>query len=64
GRVDLLCLDNSRFVQSTGQSGHVLSKHYSDMADLWVKGEYVTIPTDPAQYRASQSGTWTLTPSQ
>jgi len=61
---DFADLDNSRFVQSTGQSGHVLSKNYSDMADLWVKGGYVTIPTDPAKYRASQSGTWTLTPSQ
>ncbi|MEO0547249.1 MAG: penicillin acylase family protein, partial [Pseudomonadota bacterium] len=60
---DFADLNNSRFVQSTGQSGHVLSKHYSDMSELWVKGDYVTIPTDPARYRASQSGTWTLQPA-
>ena len=29
---------------NTGQSGHVLSPHYDDLADLWARGDYLTVP--------------------
>ena len=41
---DLADLDRSRFMQSTGQSGNVLSPWYSSFAERWAKVEYVTIP--------------------
>jgi len=41
---DLADLDRSIFMQSTGQSGNVLSPWYSDLAERWAKVEYITIP--------------------
>jgi penicillin amidase len=42
---DLADLERSRFMQSTGQSGNILSPWYSNMAERWAHVEYVTIPT-------------------
>jgi penicillin amidase len=36
--VDLDDLDRSRWVNLTGASGHVASKHYRDQTPLWVDG--------------------------
>ena len=41
---DLSNLDNSLFMQSTGQSGNVFSPWYSNFADRWAKVQYVKIP--------------------
>ncbi|HEY2628575.1 MAG TPA: penicillin acylase family protein, partial [Usitatibacter sp.] len=41
---DLADLDRSRFMQSTGQSGNILSPWYSNFAERWARVEYVTIP--------------------
>jgi penicillin G amidase len=41
---DLADLDRSLFMQSTGQSGNVLSPWYSSFAERWAKVEYITIP--------------------
>ncbi len=38
--VDFSDLENSRTIHPTGQSGHALSPHYDDMADLWLNGKY------------------------
>ena len=35
---DLSNLDNSRFALSSGQSGHILSAHFSDLAQSWRDG--------------------------
>ena len=35
--------DNSRAVNFPGQSGDPDNRHYSDLAELWVKGEYVPL---------------------
>jgi penicillin amidase len=37
--VDLAHLDASRWVQLTGQSGHVFDPHYTDQVDAWASGE-------------------------
>jgi penicillin G amidase len=42
---DLADLDNSLYMQSTGQSGNVLSPWYSNLAERWARVEYITIPT-------------------
>ncbi len=39
--TDLGHLDKSRFILSSGQSGHPSSPHYSDQTTLWQKGEYL-----------------------
>jgi penicillin amidase len=41
---DLADLDRSLYMQSTGQSGNVLSPWYASFADRWAKVEYITIP--------------------
>ncbi len=38
--VDLSDLDASLAIHPTGQSGHPGHKHYDDMIDLWLNGEY------------------------
>ncbi|MCC7046909.1 MAG: penicillin acylase family protein [Alphaproteobacteria bacterium] len=45
---DLSDLDNSRFIQASGQSGHILSPHYGDMLRRWREGRMIRIPVDPA----------------
>ena len=37
--VDLTDLDASRWVQLTGQSGHVFNPHYTDQVDAWAAGD-------------------------
>jgi penicillin amidase len=44
---DLADLERSLFMQSTGQSGNVLSPWYSSFAERWASVEYITIPTKP-----------------
>lgn len=42
---DLADLDRSRFMQSTGQSGNVLSPWYASFGERWARVEYIAIPT-------------------
>ena len=37
--VDLTDLDASRWVQLTGQSGHVFDPHYTDQTEAWAAGD-------------------------
>jgi len=48
GIYDLKNSDRSRYIISTGQSGNVYSPHYDDLLGIWAKGNYISIPTDPA----------------
>ncbi len=59
---DLADPDSSVFVISTGQSGHPLSRHYDDMAELWRRGEYVGMSLDPQLARAAATGITQLEP--
>ncbi len=42
---DLANLDNSRFIHTTGQSGHPLSLHYRDFARKWLDVDYIPMNT-------------------
>ncbi|SOC11761.1 penicillin acylase family protein [Rhodobacter maris] len=64
GVYDFADPDSSVFVISTGQSGHPLSGHYDDLADLWRRGEYVPMSLDPELARAAASGITRLTPAE
>jgi penicillin amidase len=60
GLFDLSDLDKSTYIQTTGQSGNVFSRHYRDFADRWAAVEAITIPTDPQSYERAQGGVWRL----
>ena len=64
GVYDFADPDSSVFILSTGQSGHPLSRHYDDMADLWRRGEYVPMSLDPALARAAAAGVTKILPAE
>ena len=64
GVYDLADPDSSVFVISTGQSGHLLSRHYDDLGELWRRGEYVPMSLDPDLARAASVGVTILRPQQ
>ncbi|MDF3413806.1 penicillin acylase family protein [Sulfitobacter sp. M57] len=63
GVYDFADPDSSVFVSSTGQSGHFLSRHYDDLAQLWRRGEYIPMSLDADLARAASVGVTTLTPA-
>lgn len=62
GVYDFADPDSSVFIQSTGQSGHPLSRFYDDLGELWRRGEYIPMSLDPALARAAAVGITVLTP--
>ncbi len=57
--VDFSDPDNSLYIISTGQSGHPLSRYYDDLAQLWRRGEYITMSLDDSYVRSGAVGvTW------
>lgn len=63
GVYDFADPDSSVFITSTGQSGHFLSRHYDDMAQLWRRGEYIPMSLDTELARAAAVGVTTLQPA-
>jgi penicillin amidase len=63
GVYDFADPDSSVFVISTGQSGHFLSHHYDDLAQLWRRGEYVPMSLDIDLARAANVGITRLQPA-
>ena len=62
GVYDFADPNSSVFIMSTGQSGHFLSRHYDDMAQLWRRGEYILMSLDADLARAASVGITTLVP--
>ncbi|MDU9003218.1 penicillin acylase family protein [Sedimentitalea todarodis] len=62
GVYDFADPDSSVFIISTGQSGHFLSRHYDDLAQLWRRGEYIPMSLDQDLARAAAVGTTILLP--
>ena len=63
GVYDFADSDSSVFIQSTGQSGHPLSRYYDDLSELWRRGEYIPMSLDPELARAAAVGITLLTPA-
>ena len=63
GVYDFADPDSSVFIISTGQSGHPLSRHYDNLAELWRRGEYVPMSLDESLARAGATGVTTLSPA-
>jgi len=62
GVYDFADPDSSVFVTSTGQSGHFLSRHYDDLAQMWRRGEYIPMSLDQELARAASVGVTLLIP--
>jgi penicillin amidase len=62
GVYDFADPDSSVFITSTGQSGHFLSRHYDDLAQLWRRGEYIPMSLDENLARAASVGVTRLEP--
>ena len=54
--VDLDDLDRSRWVNLTGASGHVASKHYRDQTPLWVDGRTLRMGVQPRRGAQGERG--------
>ena len=64
GVYDFADPDSSVFIISTGQSGHFLSRHYDDLAQLWRRGEYIPMSLDLGLARAAADGVTRLLPAR
>jgi len=62
GVYDFADPDSSVFITSTGQSGHFLSRHYDDLAQLWRRGEYIPMSLDVELAQAASVGITHLVP--
>ena len=56
--VSMRDLDESRWINLTGVSGHPFSDHYTDQTDLWAEGE--TLPWAFSAGAVEAAGTATL----
>ena len=61
--VDLANLDNSRWINQTGESGHVDDPNYLDQAPLWAAGETLPWAYSAAKIKAATTATLTLEPA-
>ena len=59
---DFADLDRSVVVISTGQSGHFLSRHYDDFAEVWRSGGYAPMSLDRRDAEAAAVGVTRLSP--
>ncbi len=61
--VSLADLDDSRWVNLTGESGHAFDRHYTDQADLWARGETLPWAFSKDAVDAAAKHTLTLRPA-
>ena len=54
--------ENSLFMISTGQSGHILSRHYDDLSELWQRGQYIPMTMDSQLIRSGSAGIMKFSP--
>jgi penicillin amidase len=61
---DLAQPDRSRWIVSTGQSGHPLSPYYVDQASRWAEGRYLTMSMNRRDFSSDAVGTLSLRPTE
>lgn len=59
---DFADLDRSVFALATGQSGHFLSRHYDDFAEIWRAGDYAPMSLARRDAEAGAVGVMRLEP--
>lgn len=47
--------DEFHLILTTGQSGNVMSGHYRDMTEMWLRGKYMEIKTDEKSIRNNKA---------
>ncbi|MCA0933578.1 penicillin acylase family protein [Lutimonas saemankumensis] len=52
--IDFSDVENARSILPTGQSGNVFSKHYSDQAEKYLRGEFIKMMLNKKEIRASK----------
>ena len=62
GVFDLADPSRSRFVIATGQSGHIFSKHYRDLAPLWRSGRAIALTGGEDELKAKGARLTTFSP--
>jgi penicillin G amidase len=60
GLYDLSDLDKSRFIITTGESGHIFSPHYGDLAPLWNDVKSIMISGSEDELKAAGAKELTL----
>lgn len=60
--ADMSNLDNSTWVNLTGNSGHPASPHYTDQIDAWATGEYYPWPFTPDAVTKAATNTLKIEP--
>ena len=60
--VDLANMNESRWVQLTGNSGHPFHPNYDDQLELWRTGQTITFRFDRKSIEEEKTQTLTLTP--
>jgi len=43
-----------QMILNSGQSGNLMSDHFRDMTEMWLRGNYVTVKTDDSSIRKNQ----------
>ena len=61
--IDLSNFDNSMTVLPTGQSGHVMSKHYDDQVENWIQNNMLPQYFGREVIEANKKSVMHLTPS-
>ncbi|MEJ2506914.1 MAG: penicillin acylase family protein, partial [Ignavibacteriaceae bacterium] len=54
--------DEFYLILTTGQSGNVMSNHYSDQSLMWLNGRYMKISTNDETIKAPPNKLLTLVP--
>ncbi len=62
--VNLADLDDSRWIDLTGVSGHPYHDHYGDQIEPWRTGQALPMRSDPARIRSEAVATLVLTPEE
>ncbi len=62
GLYDLADPDKSRFMIATGESGHIFSRHYGDLAPLWNDVKSITLTGSEDQLQKAGAQELTLAP--
>ena len=62
--LDFADPEASVFIISTGQSGHFLSRHYDDLAQIWRRSEYIPMTLEPILARGGNVGITILHPPE
>ena len=62
--IDMAHPGRAHVINPPGQVGHRFSPHFRDLADFWLKGEYVVLETDENIIKKSGNDLLKLTPDK